>query len=142
MYIQLIAMYVVGARRRRVVRRRRVGRGPGMVSLTGGRRRRRVYRRGAGFFGDLWSGIKNVGRTAINAVPWRDVGNKVNDYLKSNRTISGLVKGIPVVGNVAGNAISSLGYGRRRRRAPAKRRVRRVVRRRRVGGRVYRRLLF
>jgi len=140
-------MYVVGARRRRrVVRRRRVGRGPGMVSLAGGRRRRRVYRRGAGFFGDLWSGIKNVGRTAVNAIPWSDVGSKVNDYLKNTRTISGLVKGIPMIGNVAGNAVSSLGYGRRRRRvvrrAPAKRRVRRVVRRRRVGGRVYRRLLF
>lgn len=77
-------------------------------------RRRRPARRGMrghGFFGDLWSGVKS----AASAIPWRRVGEAVNDGLKSSRFLSNNLGKIPVIGDAAANLAREQGYGRRRR---------------------------
>jgi hypothetical protein len=79
-----------------------------MMKEGGRKRRRRVRRRGAGFFGDLWSGVKSVGSHILPVA---------NDLLKQTKIISNLAPGI------VGKAAGALGYGRRRR-----------VRRRKRGG--------
>ena len=120
-------MYGMARRRRRTV----------------GVRRRRLVR-GAGFFGDLWSGVKK----AASAIPWRDVGNYANNYLKDSKLLSGNLGRIPGIGGVAASLAEKAGYGRRRRRVGAAKRRRPAVRRpavrrtRRVGGRRYRTLMF
>jgi len=83
-------------------------------------RRRRIY--GAGFWGDLWSGIKNVAKK---------VGNAFNDSLKTNKTISKaaatLAPDIPFgLGDTLTGTVQNLGYGRRRKRVVRRRVVRRV----------------
>lgn len=97
-------MSYYGGRRR--VGRPRTHRGGSMRSLSGLGRRRTVRRRGAGFFGDVWNGIKRGAEGLHNAV--KDSG---------------------IIGKLApgpyGSVARTLGYGRRRRRP---------VRRRRVGG--------
>jgi hypothetical protein len=77
---------------------------PIAMALQGGRKRRR---RGAGFFGDLWSGIKSVGSA---------IASPVNDLLKATKVVSTLAPMIPVVGSTAGKLAGALGYGRRKRR--------------------------
>ena len=124
-------MYGMARRRRRTV----------------GVRRRRLVR-GAGFFGDLWSGVKK----AASAIPWRDVGNYANNYLKDSKLLSGNLGRIPGIGGMAAGLAEKAGYGRRRRRVGgmvlvkrrvgAARRRRPAVRRTRVGGRRYRTLMF
>jgi hypothetical protein len=59
---------------------------------------------GHGFFGDLWSGIKNVGRQAVGLAPalWR------------SGLVSKAASMIPGIGAPAGALVKSLG-GRRRR---------------------------
>ena len=117
-------------------------RGSGLLSLLGlARRKKRVHRRhrGAGFFGDLWDGVKGVaGSIAVPVLSglvrsklgmarrkkrvrrhrgsgWRDVLSKVNNFLKSTRVVSrGLTHlGHPKLSNFA----RSHGYARRRRHA-------------------------
>jgi hypothetical protein len=82
-----------------------------------GLRRRRVRRRGGSFFGSIGNAL-----------------SKAHDWIKSNKVISTVGKalgsvGVPYAGAI-GNAASTLGYGRRRRRVVR----RRTVRKRRVGG--------
>lgn len=74
-----------------------------LLGLTGlGRRRRRTTRRGRGFFGDLWSGIKTV-------------AGPVNDILKSTKILSSVASAIPQTRSFA-PVVGALGYGRKRRR--------------------------
>jgi len=78
----------------------------GGAKRKGGRRLGRAVdpriMQGAGFFGDLWSGIKKV-------------GSVVNDGLKETKLISGfLLPKVPYIGNVAADFARSHGYGRRR----------------------------
>lgn len=74
-------------------------------------RRRRVVRkrRGMGFFGDLWSGIKS-GVGAVNSVI------PIKDILKQTGAISTGLSLLPGIGGIASRGAQALGYGRRRRR--------------------------
>lgn len=70
--------------------------------------------KGEGFFGDLWSGIKSVGR----AVPWRQVGN----FIKDNNLVS---KGLNIAGQSGlANAAKSVGLGKRKGGARKRRSMR------------------
>jgi len=62
-------------------------------------------KRGGGFWGDVWSGVKKVGRTAV-----APVGNAL-----------GSLVGVPIAGTVADQGLKLAGYGRRggKRRTPA-----------------------
>jgi len=58
--------------------------------------------RGAGFFGDLWSGVKKV-------------AGVVNDGLKETKLLSGfLLPKVPYVGDLAAGFVRNHGYGKRR----------------------------
>jgi hypothetical protein len=70
---------------------------------------------GKGLFGDLWSGIKDVGRTISNVLP-------VQDLLRSSKALSTGLSFIPGVGPVAANVASKLGYGKKRQTKPKTRR--------------------
>jgi hypothetical protein len=85
-----------GARRKRRVgmRKKRVG------------ARRRLMHHGAGFFGDLWNTVKDVGRKAV------DIGSKIYEHRDPLMNAVNLVRPI-------------LGVGRRRRRVGARKRVHR-----------------
>lgn len=88
---------------------------PAVVALSklqGQGRKRKRRMRGAGFFSDLWSGIKSVGSA---------VAGPVNDLLKATKVVSTLAPMIPVVGSTVGKAAGALGYGRRKRRVVRKR---------------------
>ena len=74
---------------------------------VGGKRRRR----GNGFFGDVWDGIKSVGRV----IPWADVGRTANQALKDSKLISTNIGMIPGIGPIAGSLAQRAGYGGRRR---------------------------
>ena len=70
----------------------------------GGKRRRR---RGAGWLGDVWSGIKNVAGK---------VAGPVNDLLKSTKVISKFAPSLlPGVGSAIGTVAGLAGYGRKKR---------------------------
>lgn len=90
----LLGALIGGAARKRPARRRKVGGAP---------KRRRVGRkmRGAGFFGNLWSGIKNVGSSLLNTA-------------KDRKIVSGALKNAGY-NNLAGLA-KGVGLGRRRKR--------------------------
>jgi len=90
----LLGAFLGGGAKRRVVRRRKVGGAP---------KRRRVGRRmrGAGFFGNLWSGIKNVGSSLLNTA-------------KDRKIVSGALKNAGY-NNLAGLA-KGVGLGKRRKR--------------------------
>lgn len=94
-YLDTNTMHGVGRKRRTTVRRRRVG---------------------AGFFGDVWSGIKSVAPAVLRAT---GLASKAANF-------------IPYVGPAASAIIRSQGYGRapvRRRRAAVGGRRKRRVRR-------------
>lgn len=75
-------------------------------AVGAGKRRRGRKMRGAGFFGDLWSGVKSVGSA---------IASPVNDLLKATKVISTLAPMVPIVGSTAGKVAGALGYGRKRR---------------------------
>lgn len=81
-----------------VYRKKRSG-----VRRVGGRRRKRRSMRGAGFFGDLWSGIKKV------AAP-------VHNFVKDNKLISRGLGLLGPKGKAVGAVADQFGYGRRRYR--------------------------
>lgn len=107
---------------------------PAVMSAAGGRRRRRYLRRGAGFFGDLWRGIKNVGRKAwdfansdtgkkVLPIAW-NIGKKLVGLGRRRRVVRRRVgRGGFGLGLPFGLGGLNVGWGRKRR----------VVRRRRVG---------
>ena len=74
-------------------------------------RKRKVTRKrlGKGFFGDMWDGIKSVGRTAAGILP-------INDILKGTHAISSGLAFVPGIGPVASGLARSAGYGRRKRK--------------------------
>lgn len=85
--------------------------------------RRRVHRGGFGW-GDVWDGVKSVGRA---------IGGPVHDIVKKTGLIGKALSYVPIAGPALGTVARAVGYGRRRRRHVY--RGRRVVhRRRRHGG--------
>lgn len=63
--------------------------------------------RGAGFFGDLWSGVKKVAGPVVGIV---------NDGLKESKLISGyLAPKIPYLGDVVAGIARNHGYGKKKR---------------------------
>lgn len=81
----------------------------GAIPKSGAGRKRRVRRRGAGFFGDMWDGIKSVGRTAAGILP-------INDILKGTHALSTGLAFVPGIGPAASGLARSAGYGRKKRR--------------------------
>jgi hypothetical protein len=80
-----------------------------LANLKGGApKRRRSHRvRGAGWLGDVWSGIKSVAGK---------VAGPVNDLLKSTKVISKFAPSLlPGVGSAIGSVAGLAGYGRKKR---------------------------
>jgi hypothetical protein len=81
----------MAVRKKRVVRRVR-------------KHARRVPMHGAGFWGDVWDGIKSG-------------VNTINDIAKKTKVASTLAPLIPTYGGVASTVLKQAGYGRRKRRS-------------------------
>lgn len=75
-------------------------------------------RRGKGFFGDLWKGVKSAIPGAL-----KGAASIANDALKSSKVLSGLASRIPVIGMPASAILQEKGYGRRRRKRGGKKRA-------------------
>ena len=71
----------------------------------GSRKVRKMPMNGAGFFGDVWSGLKSAGKWAFN--------NVVDPALKETKILSTAASRIPYLGGPISGAIASRGYGRR-----------------------------
>lgn len=103
----LLGALIGGAARKRPARRRKLpmSLGSRVVGVAVKRRRvgapKRRVMRGAGFFGNLWSGIKNVGSSLLNTA-------------KDRKIVSGALKNAGY-NNLAGLA-KGVGLGRRRKR--------------------------